>query len=388
METNMSNDLAERKNEVIQSTMNMKFYPEPVTEPMKDRKAYMELPFSKMCALGTGFESVTAAFQTVFQEGGNGLYRVTLPKGCHLAEFRNGSGYLGTAMSGANSIAGQSALNPILCSPTALFMASTLFMIDHKLDTICEAQREITQFLNQKERSEIRGNLNFLTDTLNNYRYNWDNEKFKDHNHIKVLDIKQSAEQKIDFYQEQIKNQMPKEKILSSDQEVKKLQSKMSKTFEDYQLAVYAYAFSAFVEVLLLENFDAGYLDAVKIKIQTHSITYRELYTKIYDILMLHEERTIQNQLLKGLAGVNKIAGQQIEKIPLISKSQLDESLIAVGKRIEHLGKTRTADSLAAFTDKQSSYVQPFIENIEQMRALYNQPLELLFDRERLYINA
>lgn len=127
---------------------------------------------------------------------------------------------------------------------------------------------------------------------------------------------------------------MPKEKILSSDQEVKKLQSKMLKNFEDCQLAVYSYAFSAFVEVLLLENFDAGYLDAVTNKIQTYSITYRELYTKVYDILTLHGERTIQNQLLKGLAGINKIAGQQIEKIPLISKSQLDESLIAAGKKL------------------------------------------------------
>lgn len=385
---NMSNDLAERKNEVIQSAINMKFYPEPVAESMRDRKAYQEMPFSKMCALGTGFESVAEAFQAVFQEGGSGLYRVTVPKGCHLAEFRNGNGYLGTAMSETNSIAGQSVLNPILCSPTALFMASTLFMIDHKLDAIREAQREITQFMDQKERSEIRGNLNFLADILNNYRYNWDNEKFKDHNHIKVLDIKQSAEQKINFYQEQIKKQMPKEKILSSDQEVKKLQSKMLKNFEDYQLAVYSYAFSAFVEVLLLENFDAGYLDAVTNKIQTYSITYRELYTKVYDILTFHGERTIQNQLLKGLAGINRIAGQQVEKIPLISKSQLDESLIAAGKKIEYFGKTRTADSLAAFIDKQSSYVQPFIENIEQMKALYNQPLELLFDRERLYISA
>ena len=92
--------------------------------------------------------------------------------------------------------------------------------------------------------------------------------------------------------------------------------------------------------------------------------------------------------MLKGLAGINRIAGQQVEKIPLISKSQLDESLIAAGKKIEYFGKTRTADSLAAFIDKQSSYVQPFIENIEQMKALYNQPLELLFDRERLYISA
>lgn len=208
---NISNDLAE-KNEVVQSAINMKFYPEPVAEPKRDRKAYQEMPFSKLCALGTGFESVAAAFQTVFQEGGSGLYRVTVPKGCHLAEFRNGNGYLGTAMSEANSIAGQSVLNPILCSPTALFMASTLFMIDHKLDAICEAQREITQFLNQKERSEIRGNLNFLADILNNYRYNWDNEKFKDHSHIKVLDIKQSAEQKIDFYQEQIKVKCRKKK--------------------------------------------------------------------------------------------------------------------------------------------------------------------------------
>jgi hypothetical protein len=127
---------------------------------------------------------------------------VTVPAGGHLAAFQDGSGYLGSVLNAGNQVAGQATLTPLVCNPTMLFMAAALANIDKKLDSIQETQQEILDFLVQKDKSELKGDLNFLSDVLNNYKYNWNNEKYINSNHIKVLDIKQSAERKIIFYRE------------------------------------------------------------------------------------------------------------------------------------------------------------------------------------------
>ena len=40
------------------------------------------------------------------------------------------------------------------------------------------------------------------------------------------------------------------------------------------------------------------------------------------------------------------------------------------------------------FTNNRSSLVRPFIENINTISALYNQPTELLFDSDNIYLLA
>lgn len=61
-----------------------------------------------------------------------------------------------------------------------ILAAATLANIDKKLDTIQETQQEMLDFLAQKEKSELKANLNFLIDIHNNYKYNWNSEKYKD----------------------------------------------------------------------------------------------------------------------------------------------------------------------------------------------------------------
>ena len=36
----------------------------------------------------------------------------------------------------------------------------------------------------------------------------------------------------------------------------------------------------------------------------------------------------------------------------------------------------------------QDSYVQPFIDNVKTVNRLYNEPIELLFDQENLYLST
>ena len=198
--------------------------------------SYTKYPLSKLNSLGVAFEPLTSAIHNVFGASGGTtqLCQVTVPAGTHLASFKSGVGNLGTVLNANNQIAGQAVINPLVCNPTMLFMAAALASIDKKLDSILETQHDMMEFLEQKEESELRGNLRFLADVFNNFRFNWNNEKFKNAGHIKVLDIRQSAEQKIDFYQKQIQSKLKKKALVQSDQDVKKRLEKISSQFKDY----------------------------------------------------------------------------------------------------------------------------------------------------------
>ncbi|MBK5211808.1 MAG: hypothetical protein JJE36_05820 [Coriobacteriia bacterium] len=382
--------------EILNTMKNVEYYPSSVEEV--DMAKYTKFPLSRIPAMGTAFEPLVAAFQNVVNGGqaSTGLYKVTIPKGGHLAEFQNGSGYLGSVLKGNGAVGGgQAILNPLVCNPTMLFMAVALKGIDKKLDIIQEIQQEIIGFLVQKEKSELKGDLNILTDILNNYKFNWDNDKFKNNNHNKVLDIKQSAERKIDFHKEQITSKINKKSFLHSDQEVKKRLGKIRSEFNDYRLALYLYSFSAFMEVVLLENHDSAYLEGVSNKIEEYSLRYQELYKKCYDLIEEYAKSSIQshlsNSVAGGLKGAGKAlteAGKAITKVPVISKWQLDgTSLIKVGDGREMRASERTYQTMKQFDNELSDCVRPFIENISAVNRLYNQPVELLFDQENIYFS-
>ena len=378
----------ERKNEIAIAIMNKEYYPAIIEKDVSIEK-HTKLPIAKISALGVAFEPLAAAFQNALSGGGvtTGICRVTVPNGMHLATRTNGTGFLGSALSNTtNQVAGQATLNPLLCDPTMLFMAVALADINKKLDSIQEMQQELLDFLVQKERSELKGDLNFLVDVHNNYKYNWNNEKYKNSNHIKVLDIMQSAERKIDFFREQIASKLNKKALFHGDQEVRKQLGKMQSEFKDYQVSLYLYSFSSFLQVMLLENFDSAYLDGITEKIEDYSFEYRELYAKSYAQIEGYANSSIQSNLLKGLASINKIAGEAISKVPVISKSQIDETLIETSEKLGRFGTKRTEQTMRQFIEKQSAYVRPFIENINAVNRLYNRPLEILFDKENLYL--
>lgn len=373
---------------MLQSIANMTFIPEPTTlkEPSPDG---YRLPLSRMTALGVGWEPVVAAIQRAASGGKavGGYYKVTIPSGTQLAKFRAENAFSGTAM-GAGGIEAQARLNPLVCDPTMLFLAAALANIDRKLDTIQETQREMMEFLVQKEKSELKGDLDFLTDVFNNYKYNWNNEKYKSANHLKALDIRQNAGRKVDFYRELIQRQIAKRKLIHIDQDVKKMLEKVADTLEDYQIALYLYGFSYFIEVLLQENFDANYLSSIANKVELLSLQYRELYTSAYTQLEAHKRTSVQEYLLNGLSIANKVAGEAIAKIPAIGDSQLDEKLINNSAKIRTYKEKRSVQMMSQLRNHKDSCVRPFIEQINAINQIYNHPLTLTFNNETLVLTS
>ena len=377
-----------RKNELLKAMSATELAPLEVKNEISVQ-TYSKIPLSRLTALGTGFEPVASAIQQVTSHGQatSGFYKVTIPKGTHLAQFKEKSGFLGTAV-GEHGIVGQAQLNPLLCDPTMLLVAAALANIDKKLDAIQEVQQEMLDFLTQKEKSALKADLNFLMDIQNNYKYNWNSEKYKAANHAKVLDIRQEAARQIDFYQEQIKKQLGKKTLLHSDHDVQKMLEKVQGEFKEYQLALYIYGFTYFLEVMLQENYEKAYLSAVAKRIDEMSFQYREFYSLAYSQIENMSKSSLQAHLFGGLSAINKGAGTAIAKIPGINKSQIDETLIEAGERIGAYKNRRVQTTMQQLLERQSSCVRPFIDNINAVNRLYNEPVTLIFNHDTLYLGS
>lgn len=377
-----------RKNELLKAMSATELAPLEVKNEISVQ-TYSKIPLSRLTALGTGFEPVVSAIQQVTSHGQatSGFYKVTIPKGTHLAQFKEKSGFLGTAV-GEHGIVGQAQLNPLLCDPTTLLAAATLANIDKKLDAIQEVQQEMLDFLAQKEKSALKADLNFLMDIQNNYKYNWNSEKYKAANHAKVLDIRQEAARQIDFYQEQIKKQLGKKALLHSDHDVQKMLEKVQGEFKEYQLALYIYGFAYFLEVVLQENYEKAYLSAIAKRIDEMAFQYREFYSLAYSQIENLSKSSLQAHLFGGLSAINKGAGTAIAKIPGINKSQIDETLIEAGERVGAYKNRRVQTTMQQLLERQSSCVRPFIDNINAVNRLYNEPVTLIFNHDTLYLGS
>lgn len=377
-----------RKNELLKAMSATELAPLEVKNEISVQ-TYSKIPLSRLTALGMGFEPVVSAIQQVTSLGQatSGFYKVTIPKGTHLAQFKEKSGFLGTAV-GEHGIVGQAQLNPLLCDPTTLLAAAALANIDKKLDAIQEVQQEMLDFLAQKEKSALKADLNFLMDIQNNYKYNWNSEKYKAANHAKVLDIRQEAARQIDFYQEQIKKQLGKKALLHSDHDVQKMLEKVQGEFKEYQLALYIYGFAYFLEVVLQENYEKAYLSAIAKRIDEMAFQYREFYSLAYSQIENMSKSSLQAHLFGGLSAINKGAGTAIAKIPGINKSQIDETLIEAGERIGAYKNRRVQTTMQQLLERQSSCVRPFIDNINAVNRLYNEPVTLIFNHDTLYLGS
>lgn len=137
---------------------------------------------------------------------------------------------------------------------------------------------------------------------------------------------------------------------------------------------------------MLEGNFDEGYLNSVEQRLLEYSLQYRTLYTESYDLMEGYSKSSVQAGVLSGLATASKFMGEAIAKIPVISKSQLDENLIEAGDKLDKQGNKRASDALGGLAQTRMSVTLPFVENIRTVNGLYNKPVTYLFDGENMYV--
>lgn len=146
------------------------------------------------------------------------------------------------------------------------------------------------------------------------------------------------------------------------------------------------YSYSSFLEVLLLENFSTEYLKSVNNKILDYSSNYRELYTDIYDKMENSSKSTIDSYVLKGLSSASKGLGKFIGSIPIVGEGPVDEGLIDVSNKLDKYKDSLVDKTMKEFIVNINGFVLPFVDNIKMLNQIYNEPINMVFDTDNIYI--
>ncbi len=389
MEENMKKDLIVRAMAEVECR--------PIVLEETGIQEYTKIPIAQLASFGSAASSIVPMLQNLKQNaGGETLYRMVIPNGIkageHLSVAKSG-GLLGNIVDNqtgkitqrARFLETSSQMIPV--DPTLMLMSIAIASITKKLETIEEAQKDIIEFLQLKEKAMLKGNVLVLREIMDEYKYNWDNDKYKNNKHIQVQEIKRDAEQSIIFSRDQIAKKVAKKGLLHSDYDVRIKIQKVQYEFKDYELALYIFSFSSFLEVMLLENFDEGYLNSISEKIKLYANQYRELHEKCYEQIESDSKTSIQAHVIRGVAGLNKVMGKTIAKIPKVRDGQVDENLIAASEKVDDFNEKRTETTMELFSRSDINCVTPFVENIQMVNRIYNQPMEMLFDSENVYFS-
>jgi len=382
----MSDELVQHRDEALRAMADVEYMP-VVPEYDLSSNNTTTVSLANLASLGVAFQPITSAIQAVITgEGGSGLYFVnTFGKNMHT---HNQTGnYIGSLKNAAGTVGGgQAQMTALPVDPTMICMAVALMNIEKKLDTIQETQMEILAFLEEKERAVLQGNLNTLNDVLSNFKFNWNNETYKNNKHILVQQIKKEAESSIVLYRELIVKKAKKRSFFHSDRDVNNTLKSLQSYFKDYQLALYLYSYATFLEVMLLGNYEKCYLEGIENRIREYAMQYRTLYTDCYNTMEDYTKSSIQSGLMGSLATAGKFVGETIAKIPVVSNSQLDENLIESSEKLAQSSAKRANTTMEKLAETRENVTVLFIQNIREINDLYNKPFECFFDESSLYI--
>ena len=67
-------------------------------------------------------------------------------------------------------------------------------------------------------------------------------------------------------------------------------------------------------------------------------------------------------------------------------KTQIDENLIAAGEKLGSIGTEKVYKQMKLLIERQSNFVRPFIDNIDMVNRLSNNRLQMVVDKDNLYI--
>ena len=392
-----------KKQAIAEQAMSMEFTPE-FTDIKVDMAKATKVPLAELTTLGAAFASLPEAFRAVTQTvqvSGEGLYHVTDAAGraidaSALFSFNDGTGLLGSFKDAAGNLS-QARLSPagpqvaevatsIPYDPTSLFIAAALMEINQKLDAIQETQQQMFDYLKSKDKGKLQANLEQLAEVMQSYRfYCNDKEQMRSQRNL-VVGIRKEAKEAIRHHQLVIVGQLKRAGAIHVDKDVRDKATTIRSELEEYRVSVYLYAFSTFIDVMLHGNFEEDYLALLVEKIEDESIGYRQLYTQAYDLIEADADSSVRAMALGGLSGAMGFLSKAIEKTPVGDHTPIDEALGDASKSLGDFSKGVKDGMMKELIEASSSDVRPFIDNIENVSRLYNEPVMLMADEAAVYV--
>ena len=203
---------------------------------------------------------------------------------------------------------------------------------------------------------------------------------------MKVLDIKQTAEKNIIFYQEQIAAAIRKLPAIHLDRVVNAAITDLGKLFSQYRMALYQFAFASFLEVMLLGNFRQAYLDQVAAKVQEYNQHYKIQFSECRDMIKKYSTESVETKVLAGIGNAGKALGKFIGSVPILAQGPIDEWLQDSGETILKSNDEKAQKVTALFCAEKIIGSEVFVDSIRNVAVISNQTTDVLFDGETLYL--
>lgn len=361
----------------------------------------LSMPIAQLSTLGAGVASLLPAFRTVTQTStvaGEGLFRLAnVAVGDTLKVAKNGNfwGAFKTA-DGASKFVQLQPAGPLQATnsmvmpidPATMMMAVALFSIEQQLGNIAEMQKKILSFLEIEKESEIEADIETLSNIIEKYKHNWDNEQFITSNHKMVTDIQRTARKNMLSYQKKVRDVIKEKKLIVLQNKIKSTLDELMKDFKYYRLSLFTFSMSSLLEIMLSGNFKEENILSIKDEIQKLAFTYRDVYGECSVYLEGMEKSSVESNLLKGVGATSKAVGKLIGSIPKIKDGQLDERLQEAGVHVSDKAKEIETDSIAEFAEMSNPGTSLFTEKMDDLIFVYNQTTDICFDNNNIYLIA
>ena len=371
------------------------------TKSSIENKKTMSVPIAELSALGAGVASLVPAFNTVTTTttlATDGLFTIANKvAGDTLKMAKNGNawGAMKTATGGSKMvqlaeagplIATSQAVSAI--NPTTMMMAVALYSIEKQLGEIAETQKQILSFLEIKDEAGIEGDLETLSELINNYEHNWDNEICEQNSHKMVMDIKRTARSNMLASQKRVAELVASKKLVVGQGQVKSTLSEMEKRFKYYKLALYTYSLASMMEIMLGGNYKEEYITGIKDEIIKLSGNYRDLFEKSSLYLEKLGRSAVEANVLKGIGTAGKAVGKFIGSIPLVKEGPVDEFLQDGGANLKKNAIGMEKQAVHQFAALNNSGTHIFVNKMEDMIQIYNHTERICFDNKQIYLVA
>ena len=350
------------------------------------------LSLSKLSEISPITVSTANNIKTIMEQNpktsGN-LYRITnLGKNDSLKAMRDGKTFWGSIKKsdGSSTMAKLKEVNPnnvMALDPTVMMMSVALAGIEQELGEIKELNKQIFSFLEHEKESEIESDLEILNRSISDFRFNLEDEKYLINNHKQVMDIKRTANKNMLFYKKEIKDDLSKDKLFTTNNSMNSIIEDIQKKFRYYRLSLYIYSFSTFMEILLLGNYKNDYLLNKKKELDELDNEYSEVFNNALEYVKKNANKSLEGNVLSGLGSAGKAIGNLAEKVKI---KNVDNWLNEKGDNLKKSGQNIKDDFATKFDDIKESNSRPFINQIEKVDCIYNKTKEIYFDKENIYL--
>lgn len=349
------------------------------------------LSLSKLSEISPITVSTANNIKTIMEQNPktDNLYRITnLGKNDSLKAMRDGKTFWGSIKKsdGSSTMAKLKEVNPnnvMALDPTVMMMSVALAGIEQELGKIKELSKQIFSFLEHEKESEIESDLEILNRSISDFRFNLEDEKYLINNHKQVMDIKRTANKNMLFYKKEIKDDLSKDKLFTTNNSMNSIIEDIQKKFRYYRLSLYIYSFSTFMEILLLGNYKNDYLLSKKEELDELDNEYSEVFNNALEYVKKNANKSLEGNVLSGLGSAGKAIGNLAEKVKI---KNVDNWLNEKGDNLKQSGQNIKDEFATKFDDMRESNSRSFINQIEKVDCIYNNTKEIYFDKENIYL--